>query len=112
MKYVYGAIGFFLSLILIGCNSSSSTDHKDHSQQQQTAATQAEWGNKNCPVMGDPIDKNVSIVYQDKKLYFCCDKCIPKFNKDPEKYMKAMAKEESETHAAPHGEHDHGQHEH
>ncbi len=40
-----------------------------------------------CPVMGEPIDKNVSTVYEGVKYYFCCNPCIKKFEKEPQKYL-------------------------
>lgn len=43
-----------------------------------------------CPVMDNPIDKNVFIVYQGKKVYFCCAGCEEQFLADPEKYMDKL----------------------
>ena len=44
-----------------------------------------------CPVMkGNPINKSVFTVYQGKKVYFCCSGCDDVFNKDPEKFVKAL----------------------
>ena len=51
----------------------------------------AEEGNQTeCPVLNRPVKKNVYADYKGKRVYFCCPPCIPKFNKDPEKYMKKM----------------------
>jgi YHS domain-containing protein len=44
-----------------------------------------------CPVSGEPIDKNVHLDYQGQRIYFCCDKCPPKFKADPEKYFAKIA---------------------
>ena len=33
--------------------------------------------------MGPPIE----YVYQGKTLKFCCKSCVPKFEKEPEKYL-------------------------
>lgn len=33
--------------------------------------------------MGDPIVIN----HEGQEIKFCCDKCVPKFKKDPEKYL-------------------------
>ena len=44
------------------------------------------------PVCGVPVDKNNPrhiIEYQGEKVYFCCDGCKVKFEKDPEKYIQA-----------------------
>jgi YHS domain-containing protein len=44
-----------------------------------------------CPIMGEhEIDKEVSVDYQGKKVYFCCDSCIDDFNKEPEKYLSKL----------------------
>ncbi|MHC4760307.1 MAG: YHS domain-containing protein [Planctomycetota bacterium] len=40
-----------------------------------------------CPVMGNPINKEVFIEYKGKKVYFCCPGCDEKFTADPEKYL-------------------------
>ena len=47
--------------------------------------------NAYCAVMKDhEVDPKVTTVYQEKVIGFCCDECIPKFEKDPEKYMKDL----------------------
>jgi YHS domain-containing protein len=43
-----------------------------------------------CPVMGGPIDKDIFIEYQDKKVYFCCASCLDTFKADPEKYISKL----------------------
>jgi YHS domain-containing protein len=45
---------------------------------------------KTCPVMGGPIDPNVFVMHEGKKVYFCCKECIPKFEKEPAKYMAKL----------------------
>lgn len=46
------------------------------------------------PVCGIPVDtanpRHV-IEHEGEKVYFCCDGCKVKFEKDPEKYMRARA---------------------
>ena len=41
-----------------------------------------------CPVLGNPVNKNVYTDYNGKRIYFCCPPCIKTFKKNPEKYMK------------------------
>lgn len=36
-------------------------------------------GNEKCPIMGNPVDKNISAVKDEKVYYFCCPGCIEKF---------------------------------
>ena len=43
-----------------------------------------------CPVMGGPIDKNIFIEYQGKKVYFCCKACPDVFKADPAKYIAKL----------------------
>lgn len=43
-----------------------------------------------CPVMGGKIDKTIYGDYKGVRVYFCCNECPPEFNKDPEKYIKAL----------------------
>jgi YHS domain-containing protein len=45
---------------------------------------------KICPVMEGPIDKNIFVEYQGKKVYFCCEDCKAKFEKEPEKYVSKL----------------------
>jgi len=44
-----------------------------------------------CVVSGNKLGSMgtpVSIVYEGKKIEFCCSPCIKKFNEDPKKYLK------------------------
>ena len=46
------------------------------------------------PVCGIPIDMNNPrhiIEHKEEKVYFCCDGCKEKFEKDPEKYIRNRA---------------------
>ncbi len=43
-----------------------------------------------CPVLGEPINKNLYVDFQGKRIYVCCDDCIEKVNADPEKYIKEI----------------------
>ncbi len=46
-----------------------------------------------CPVSGEKLGEMgspVSIDYQGKKISFCCDSCIAKFQKDPAKYLAKL----------------------
>ncbi len=43
-----------------------------------------------CPVMGAPIDKNIFVEYEGKKVYFCCESCETKFKENPEMYVSKL----------------------
>jgi YHS domain-containing protein len=43
-----------------------------------------------CPVSGEKVGEMgppVTIDYQGKKVAFCCESCVAKFQKDPAKYL-------------------------
>jgi len=96
-------------LTLNGCKDSSSEssansdqqmqgmeghEGHDHSQMAMTdesakeTATTAE--QTICPVMGNPINKDIYVEYQGKKVYFCCPACKSEFEKDPAKYVAKL----------------------
>jgi YHS domain-containing protein len=41
--------------------------------------------------LGDMGDA-VVIIYQGQQVKFCCDSCVPKFNKDPKRYLAKLKK--------------------
>ncbi|HDS09927.1 MAG TPA: YHS domain-containing protein [Firmicutes bacterium] len=44
-----------------------------------------------CPVDGSRIndkDKALEFEFKGKKYYFCCNECLEKFKKDPEKFIE------------------------
>ncbi|MHC5088699.1 MAG: efflux RND transporter periplasmic adaptor subunit [Planctomycetota bacterium] len=43
-----------------------------------------------CPVMDNPINKEVFVEYRGKKVYFCCSGCDETFLADPEKYLPKL----------------------
>lgn len=55
--------------------------------------------NKACPISGENTDSTeaVQVEYKGKMYKLCCAMCVKDFNKDPDKYVKAiedrMAKE-------------------
>jgi YHS domain-containing protein len=75
-----------LVILAVGCTQTKQPE-------TQTPATQASAKpiNTHCPVdKGDEIDPKVTYLYQGQVIGFCCEKCIPEFKKDPEKYMKDL----------------------
>ena len=44
-----------------------------------------------CPVSGDVLEKHDFIIEKPgRKIYFCCDDCLPDFKKDEVKFMNKM----------------------
>lgn len=48
---------------------------------------------KSCPVMGGPINKELYVEHEGKKLYVCCEACLETVKKDPAKYAKKIAEQ-------------------
>ena len=43
-----------------------------------------------CPVSGKPINPEVTLDHEGKKVYFCCKGCPAPFQKDPAKYASKL----------------------
>lgn len=58
-----------------------------------TPATAGESDMPNCPVMGEPIDLKVSTATETGPVFFCCKGCVKRYNANPSKYAKDVAKQ-------------------
>ncbi len=89
-----------VTLVLFGINTpsfammcdmgSGSSNGEAHAESTEKGSKATDAGNRICPVTGEKIDESQKVAYEYKgKIYnFCCSMCIPKFKKDPEKYIK------------------------
>ena len=68
-------------------------DHGAHAH-EGAAAEEAEVAavtvQETCPVMGSPINEELFVEYQGKKVYFCCAGCPEKFLENPEQYVAKL----------------------
>ena len=46
-----------------------------------------------CPVLGGKVNKDIYTDYKDERVYFCCEGCIPEFQKDPAQYVQKLKNE-------------------
>lgn len=69
-----------------GTSHGSMSHERGHSDHDTGAALPA-GANTVCPVMGDAVDPEIHTEYKGRKVYFCCDDCIGKFQDSPEKYF-------------------------
>src|SRR5687768_4166041 len=73
------------------------------------AKAKAGTNNGRCPVLVDQLvdPEAPTVSYQDPvsgktvKVGFCCEKCPPKFDKEPERYMKIMRADAAKFAYAP-----------
>ncbi len=49
-----------------------------------------------CPVMGNPVNKELYVDYKGKRVYFCCPPCVQKFKQHPEAYLKKLKQQGQE----------------
>jgi YHS domain-containing protein len=40
--------------------------------------------------MGNPINKEIYVDHNGRRVYFCCQMCVEQFKKEPEKYLKKL----------------------
>ena len=80
---VAGAVAVF-----VGCDRQHD-DHAghDHAAHQAARAVASVGEQTMCPVMNAPINKDIFVEYEGKKVYFCCPGCPEEFQKNPEKYL-------------------------
>jgi YHS domain-containing protein len=96
MRTILSAVFMITVLFSVnGCNkqpSSAPAPANSVSQTQPAAPAVAAAAEQTiCPVMaGNPIDKNVFVEYQGKKVYFCCTQCKGEFEKEPQKYLSKL----------------------
>jgi len=69
-------------------------DGHDHSKKEESGkTTDATYPLKNCVVSGEPLGSMgdaVTLVHEGTTVKFCCDSCLPKFKKDPTKYIAKL----------------------
>jgi YHS domain-containing protein len=49
--------------------------------------------NSVCLVSHEDVDPTITYKYEGKTYAFCCNKCLAKFKKDPEKYISRSEKD-------------------
>ncbi len=78
-----------------GCDKAFLADAKAKLAEMKAKGIEVERLQATCPVSGEPIDKAVTVTHDGKTINLCCKKCVSTFEKDPEKYMKAVAAEQA-----------------
>lgn len=46
-----------------------------------------------CPVSGEEADAQITYEYKGKTYSLCCNTCLKKFKKDPEKYISRLSED-------------------
>ena len=66
----------------------SGHDHAAHGE--QTAHEGELVPQKTCPVMGNPINQELYVDHEGKRIYVCCEACISQVKENPEKYIEKL----------------------
>jgi len=83
-------------LLMAGCEGNGH-EHQGADEQAESAPAE-EIAQKACPVMGNPINPDIYVDHEGRRVYFCCQACVAKFKADPETYLaKLDAPSESGT---------------
>ena len=53
------------------------------------------------PLWGGTVNQSLYADYEGKRVYFCCEGCVPEFQKNPAKYISKLEKEGVKLQAAP-----------
>jgi YHS domain-containing protein len=60
-------------------------------QRAEEASAEPAVAQATCPVMGQPVNKDIHVEHDGRKVYFCCEACVATFKADPEKYMLKLS---------------------
>jgi YHS domain-containing protein len=75
-------------LLTAGCEGNGHEHQGDHEEMESAPAE--EIAQKSCPVMGNPINPDIYVDHEGRRVYFCCQACVAKFKADPEKYLAKL----------------------
>jgi hypothetical protein len=84
------ALAIIAVFFTVGCKKQASPPPSPAASVSQTSPAAAAAEQTTCPVLDGPINKDVFVEYQGKKVYFCCDSCKAVFEKSPEKYLAKL----------------------
>lgn len=65
---------------------------KTEVKKEEKAASKTPF-NSVCPVSGEEIDGDITTTHEGKTYALCCKRCLKKFEKDPEKYIKNLSED-------------------
>lgn len=93
--------------LLSGCDNLEETGSQSQMQPPANAVSSEKPAGDEavmCLVMTDrPIDKNVYIDHEGRRINFCCRMCIATFKQDPGKYLEALdGKPQAQSSAGKH----------
>ena len=89
MKGLKACLGVALALAASGC-SGGCPFHRLLFGGKSAQVKQAPGPQTACPILGGKIDRKLFVDYEGKRIYVCCNDCVPKVKQDPAKYVKQL----------------------
>jgi YHS domain-containing protein len=90
LLFIFSSLAFLLS----SCNKQEKTSTSAPSTAPAPVATATKpYPLDTCLVSGEKLGEMgepVVIVHNGQEIKFCCEKCQPKFEKDPAKYLSKL----------------------
>src|SRR5215470_6619601 len=74
--------GQYVYLCCEGCLNEFSKNPEAFVAKLSKEDQEAIKANEVCPVSGEPVNKSLSVDYEGRRIYFCCDHCVDKFKKE------------------------------
>ncbi len=79
---------------LIVSSNATAQDNKNQKKEVQTVKNESgKPVNTICPVSTEEADSEITYEYKGKTYALCCNSCLKKFKKDPEKYISRLSED-------------------
>ena len=96
---------FLIMILFLGATFSISSFSQEKSKDEKETQTVEQKSNDKttidstkafntiCPVSTEEVDPEVTYTYKGKTYALCCNNCLKKFKKDPEKYISRLSED-------------------
>jgi YHS domain-containing protein len=81
-KYRADYKGQYVYMCCEGCLSEFNKNPETFVAKLSNEDKEAIKANEVCPISGEPINKSLSLEFEGRKVYFCCEHCVEKYKKD------------------------------
>ncbi len=87
-----------IALLFVSCTKEETTS-TENTVPAEVVTDAKPYPLDTCLVSGEELGSMgdaIVINHEGQEIKFCCDKCVPKFKKDPEKYMAELKEKPAE----------------
>lgn len=83
----------FLMVFAVSVSANTGIQEKKTDKQEKQVKSESKIFNTVCPVSGEEIEGDYTVEHKGKTYAVCCKRCLKKFEKDPEKYIKNLSED-------------------